>query len=184
MDEKDSIKQNSWRKIEVICWAMCYVKLLLGFLYETFSKVCISPNAFYELILWEERALEEVLNSASQVCNKRRDGFEDPKPASKRAPGIWIIPGLWRTNEPCLSQLPRSWEGIRNLRLCALSKFSTVSYSSLRKVSSLWAEAPNFYTWVVPALSLCQAMTCKPTAEDTGGTALRSPLARQKNKGK
>lgn len=122
------------------------------------------------------------IQQAKYVINTET-GFEDPKPASKRAPGIWIIPELWRTNEPCLSQLPCSWEGIRNLRLCALSKFSTVSYSNLRKISSLWAEAPDFYTWVVPALSLCQAMTCKPTAEDTGGTALRSPLAKQKNKG-
>lgn len=82
-------------------------------------------------------------------------GSEDPDLASERAPGIWVIPRLGRTNEPCVSQLVHSWGDICNLSSCTLSKVSIVLYSYLRKFPFLfWAEAPDFYTWLFPALSL------------------------------
>lgn len=104
-------------------------------------------------------------------------GSEDPDLAGERAPGIWAMARLWRTKEPCVSQLVHSWGDICNLSSCTLSKVSTVSYSYLRKFPFLlWAEAPDFYTWLVPALSLSQAMLWKQTAEDTGGTAFEGVL--------
>jgi len=65
-----------------------------------FSEVYISLQHFLEQILWEEWALEEMLNSANQVvCDKKTKqtnkqnniGFEDPKPQNKGAHGIYTL---------------------------------------------------------------------------------------------